>query len=334
LVTAWLLTGAIAITGSAAAQDVGVDVDTPTTVQPDDTFTVTITSDRATELEISGDTENFTVEQVPEAEGDLTTFPSPGELPTKLKPDDLVATSQLESPSAMTFEVVFNSTVEEGTYDFTATAEAEEDDGSTAETTEDFSLTVESIDPDTGPTVQAPETVQPNETFTLNISAEDAFELRVEGDIDGFTVEEYQENSGGNLGTFPAPSDLPVELTTGDDFLTTDVSSEEPTSQEFVVNMNATVEEGTYEFTAVADDDVEAIEQDFTINVTDQPVPADNPVSDEVYTSVDTGADGQLDRNEIREGVRQFAISGEINSIGVSRSEIRQLIQYFATQGR
>ena len=192
--------------------------------------------------------------------------------------------------------------------------------------------------------VDAPDEIDvaPDGEFELDVTADNAFEVRIEGaDREGFTVTGYRATSEGDFGgdgTIPNEDELPVELAADDQLVTSDIVSEDPREQEFFVDMNATVEEGTYTFTVVADDDDETVETDVTIEVTedadeiDQPIPEDNPVSDELFAAVDQGNDGVLQRPDISDMITGFVTEDEVNGVSIDRNEVSELITYFVTQ--
>lgn len=121
--------------------------------------------------------------------------------------------------------------------------------------------------PETGLDVTAPDTVEPGEELTLTVASSDADYLGIGGDTEGWTVTDM-DPAPVIIGN---PTDLPYE--SGDeDWFYADASLDELT-----LTLDATVETGEYEFTAVEqdlDNNVVA-ETEFTILVTDKQITVD-----------------------------------------------------------
>lgn len=133
------------------------------------------------------------------------------------------------------------------------------------------------------------ETVEPDGQTTVTLEATEAEHLRIVGETDGWTVEEV-EPLASLIGNPTTSDSLPYESGTESWFYA------ETTHDQLVVDLQATVPQGTYQFTAQeldAEDNVVA-EEEFTIDVQSDDEQEDED-DDEQADGDDRDEDGEQD---------------------------------------
>ena len=168
--------------------------------------------------------------------------------------------------------------------------------------------------------ITAPEAVEANDEFTFEVTADDVDQITVDGDIEDFTVVEFNEFAI-SLATNPDPIELPTVLEAGDEISTGQL---EPGELTLSVELNATVAEGEYEFTATARDtaaDAPGQSETVTVNVTEDTasVPEEPTAEDfitrdeagnvedvEVFDAIDDFRSDQLESGELFDVISAF----------------------------
>ncbi|MFP8952677.1 BGTF surface domain-containing protein [Natrialbaceae archaeon A-arb3/5] len=141
--------------------------------------------------------------------------------------------------------------------------------------------------------------VQPGEETTITVNAEDSEEIRIDGDVAGWTV---TDTTPSGIATVPDDGQTPYESEDGDVWAHIYSGVD---SQEFEVVVEAPDEEGDYDFTAesLAGDDASDT-QDFTITVDDD-------------TSSNNDDDGLFDNDRPWQG-QDVVASGDLIEAGES----------------
>jgi len=301
------LGGAASVVADDADSDDELDVIVNDTVETDEEVTLTVASEDAEYLEVNGDTEGWTVTDM---EPSPSVIGNPTDFPYESGDENWFYGESTHDELTITLD----ATVETGEYEFTA-VEQDLDNNVVAET--EFTITVSekqiTVDTDT-------EVVE-NATTELTIESDNAEHLRLDGDTEGWTVT-GMDPSPSIIGS---PTEFPYE--SGDEaWFYADGNLDELT-----ITLDATVEPGTdYQFTAAEWDGDDALisEESVTISVVEG---HESGVSEDLFNEVDEDGDGDVNLDEIRNGVNQWGTTGNIGEADANLSDIRQLVDYWSS---
>lgn len=292
-------------------------------------FTITVERPEEAVFDVSGlDPVEATVAQGDTINASATIENTGGQEATKMVEfrldNETLASQNVTLESGAETEVVFENVnitdVESGDYTHSVSTEDDEQTGTLSVTDEDGPAPI----PDNLTVKTGDGTVSPNGTITVTVQSADAEHLRVVGDTEGWTIVEM-DPIGSLIGN-PSVGDLPYE------------SGDEPwyyaedTHDELTIELEATVEEGEYEFTASerSEDDEIVAETNFTVEVAETQYD-DWPVNPALAGEVDADNDGELKLSEIRTAVEDWSGNGQVGDSSASLSDLRALVEFWGS---
>lgn len=311
IVISALSLGLVAATPAAAQASSGLSVTANDTVTVSDSTTVTLESANAEYLAIEGDTANWTVESL---------SPSPAVIgnPTSTPYESGTETWYYADSQTDSLAVELSATVAPGTYNFTA---IEQDLQGNVVAEEEFTIQVteKSID-------VSDSTVVTNASTSITLESNAAEYLAVNGDTAGWTVENMnpQPATIGNPTSFPYTSESETWFY-GDG-----------QTDSLTIDLNATVPPGTYNFTAIEQNQADEVvaEQSFSITVSEA---HESGVSTDLFTAVananDSSGDGtdeSPDLGDLRTSVDQWSQSGKVGSADATLGDLRALVDWWS----
>lgn len=319
---------------STAAAQTKLSVTNDKIISSNETGSITVNSSGADYLGIKGDTAGWEVKKItpsPSIIGNPTTTP--------YKSGDEEWYYAEKKFNSLTINL--NATVDPGTYEFTAVKKDTEDNVVASENF-DITVTKKSID-----VVVSDSTVSANKSTTVTVESNAAEYLEVTGDTEGWTV----------TGMDPKP------LTIGNPINFPSVSKNEAwyyadsQTDKFKINLEATVQPGTYDFTATeqdANDEVIA-KQPFSVTVTDSEESKSNThesgVSEDVFDAVDQSAEStgdggpgddssgdetpenNLTLSDLRNSVNDWSDDRKIGNTKATLSDLRTIVKWWSTTG-
>lgn len=301
------LGGAAAVVADDAEPNAELDITVDDVVETGEEVTLTVASEDAEYLGVTGDTEGWTVTDM---EPSPAIIGNPTEFPYESGDEDWFYGESTHDELTLTLD----ATVETGEYQFTA-VEQDLDNNVVAET--EFTITVS----EKQITVDADTEVVENAATELTIESDNAEHLRLDGDTEGWTVT-GMDPSPLIIGS---PTEFPYE--SGDEpWFYADSSLDELT-----IMLEATVEPGNdYQFTAAEWDSEDNLltEQSVTITVVEG---HESGVSNDLFNEVDEDGDGDVNLGEIRNGVNQWSGTGNIGEADANLSDIRKLVDWWSS---
>ena len=297
-----------------APGDLTVDV-SEDSVTRDGDVSVTLSADAAEHLRVHGDTDGWTISEMDPL---ATLIGSPtvnDEFPYESGDEDWYYADSTHDELTIDLE----ASVDPGTYEFTA-QQRDLDDAVVAE--EQF--TIEVTEADLSVEVSN-ETVGPDGMTRITVESENAEHLRVIGDTDGWTISDMDPLAS-VIGGPTLDEEFPYE--SGDESW----YYAEETLDGLVIDLDVTVPEGTYQFTAqrLDVDDAVVVEEAFAIEV-EEPDYSEWPVEEDKAGAIDRDQSGNVSLTEIRDGVQEWSGSRQIGGQDYTLSEIREIVQYWAS---
>jgi hypothetical protein len=305
----------ISLQSDTPSGDDALSVDIAESITRGDEASLTLSSPDAEHLRVTGDTEGWTIiemEPIASLIGNPTTE---NDLPYESANEPwYYADATLDE-----LTIDLEATVPSGVYEFTA-EERNVDDEVVAEQ----SFTVEVTVPEVNVSLSN-ETFGPGGATTITLESDGADHLRIEGDTEGWTITEMQPTAS-LIGTPTTEDGFPYESDDEPWYYAEDVLSE------LVVELEATVNEGTYEFVAQRRDQDDAIvsEETFIIDV-EEPNYNEWPVDEQQASAIDDDATGDPSLGEIKDGVDDWLDDGRINGEEYTLSELREIVDFWAS---
>lgn len=298
--------GAVAPAVAQEDPDSDLTVDADETVAIDGETTITVSSSGAEYLGVKGDTTGWTVEGLDPAP---VIIGNPTDTPYESGDETWYYADQTVDDLTITL----SADVEPGTYTFTA-FEQDLDNNVVAEETFTIEVAAKQID------VEHDVEIVENGETTVTVDSTDAEYLGIEGDTDGWTVEEMDPTPAiiGN------PTELPYE--SGDE---TWYYADQQTD-DLTITLSATAAPGTYDFTAIerdTDDDVIA-DQAFSITVVEG---HESGVSKDLFNEIDKDGDNNPNLGDIRSSVNEWSSTGKVGDTDANLADLRAIVDWWSS---